>query len=85
MLLLFHRRQLEVALQAKAEMDEELEESIKTRQKLFEREQELQTMTSLRKQGLAEVERLKEAIRDLRSDVESARNQAQRAQNEAEK
>jgi len=55
------------------------------RHRLMERDHELQTMTTLRQQALAEAERSKEVMHDLRNDAENARNQAQRAQGEVER
>ena len=66
-------------------MERDQEESGVFRQRLMERDHELQTMTSLRQQALSEIERLKEVMHDLRHDAENARSQAQRAQGETER
>ena len=71
--------------QTRQQYERDRDECVTLRQKTHDRESELQAMTSHRQQALAEAERAREAIRDVRSDAEAARMQAQRAQSEAEK
>ncbi|CAK8689318.1 centrosomal protein of 83 kDa-like isoform X2 [Clavelina lepadiformis] len=71
--------------QTRQQYERDRDECVTLRQKIHDRESELQAMTSHRQQALAEAERAREAIRDVRSDAEAARMQAQRAQSEAEK
>ena len=79
------RQKLAEEKRIREDLERDRKENEKLRQHLLERDHELQTMTSLRQQALAEAERSKEVMRDLRSDAENARTQAQRAQGEAEK
>ena len=80
-----HRKQLETELRSKQKMEHEAQDLTSLRQRLLERDHELQTMTSLRQQAVSEADRLKDMMRDLRSDAEAARGQAQRAQADAER
>ena len=70
---------------SREKLDRDVEECGVLRQRLMERDHELQTMTSSRQQALAVLEKTKEMMNDLRSDAESARTQAQRAQAETER
>ena len=79
------RQKLSEEKRIRDKLERDQEESGKLRQRLMEREHELQAMTSLRQQALAEAERSKEVMHDLRKDAENARSQAQRAQGEAER